>query len=80
MPATSNQPSLFDDPPMPEPYRCDYECGVLDEGGAKPKSKCTFRGSAVWTNCRECGHCLWDGWWQRGTCDGLSIDDGGEEE
>lgn len=52
MPATSSQPSLFDDPPMPEPYRCDYECG----------------------------HCLWDGWWQRGTCDGLSIDDGGEEE
>ena len=39
-----------------------------------------FRGVLIWTNCRECGHCLWEGWHLRGVSKGLVMDEGGEDE
>lgn len=68
---------LFGDQPMPTPGRCQFELHLL-EHGQKQKSACGFRGAAVWTNCREVGKCLWDGWHQKGTSDGLTM--GGEDD
>ena len=39
-----------------------------------------FRGILIWTNCRECGHCVWEGWHLRGMSKGLVMDEGGEDE
>lgn len=71
---------LFGEQPMPTPGQCQFELHLL-EHGEKPKSACGFRGTTVWTNCREVGKCLWDGWHQQGTSDGLTTggdDDGGD--
>lgn len=73
--------SLFDEQPLPEPFACEFEVGAINVGGGKPKSKCSFRGAIIWTNCRECGHCVWDGWHQQGSADGLAScedDEGGD--
>lgn len=74
-----DQPSLFDEPPMPEPGVCEYERGVFAATESKPKSRCMFRGVLIWTNCRECGRCVWEGWHLRGASKGLVIDEGGDE-
>lgn len=82
MKPTSDQLSLFDEllaTPMPTPGSCEFERHLFLYG-EKPKSLCGFRGSGVWVNCRDIGHCVWDGWDQRGTSDGLTTDDGGDEE
>nr|DAM79909.1 MAG TPA: hypothetical protein [Caudoviricetes sp.] len=68
---------LFDEPPLPTPDACPFELYLLDYG-QKLKSKCGFRGSVIWTNCRDAGHCLWDGWHQQGTSNGLTT--GGEDD
>ena len=75
----SDQLSLFEEPPMPEPDACEYERRIISYG-AKPKSLCVFRGVPIWTNCRECGHCVWEGWHLCGVSKGLSMDEGGEDE
>lgn len=68
---------LFDEPPLPTPGECPFERYLL-ECGQKLKSKCGFRGTIIWTNCRDVGRCLWDGWHQQGTSDGLTM--GGEDD
>lgn len=42
---------------MPSPYipgECVHEVGRL-----KDKSECDLQGRKCWTNCRECGECVW---------------------
>lgn len=51
----------FGEPPMPHPDACEFEAGRWNG-----KTRCVFRGREIWTNCREVGHCVWDGWHQRG--------------
>lgn len=66
---------LFDDvpeKPMPTPGCCQFERSHILVG-EKPKSRCGFRGTEVWTNCRECRRCVWDGWQQQGALDGLKM-------
>lgn len=61
----------FSEPPMPQTGSCEFERKTF--GG---KSCCLFRGREVWTNCRERGHCIWDGWHQHGKpCDECDEDD-----
>lgn len=79
MSSACDQPSLFDEPPMPEPCACEFERGVFAATESKPKSRCMFRGVLIWTNCRECGHCVWEGWHLCGVSRGLVIDEGGDE-
>jgi len=76
----SDQLSLFDEPPMPEPGACGFERGIFAATDSKPKSKCMFRGVLIYTNCRECGHCVWEGWHLHGVSKGLVTDEGGDEE
>lgn len=38
----------------PEPEGCPHEAGRYGL-----KTECTFSGHAVWTNCREVGHCVY---------------------
>ena len=54
-------PLDFGEPPMPDPEACDFERKRWSS-----KTCCTFVGRDVYTNCREVGHCIWDGWHQRG--------------
>ena len=63
-----------------EAWACEYENGFFNATGNKPKSRCMFRGVLIWTNCRECGHCLWEGWHLRGVSKGLVMDEGGKDE
>jgi hypothetical protein len=49
----------FGEPPMPAPEACGYELKRW-----RGKTLCAFRGHEIWTNCREVGHCVWDGWHQ----------------
>lgn len=75
------QEALFDleEPEMPRPGCCEFEA-VTVALGSQLKSRCLFRGRPVYTNCREVGHCVWDGWYQRCTCDSVvRLDEGGED-
>lgn len=45
----------------PDPEECDFGRKRLAS-----KTCCTFAGRDVWTNCREVGHCIWDGWRKQG--------------
>lgn len=80
MSSSCDQLSLFEESPMPEPGACEYERGVFAATESKPKSRCVFRGVLIWTNCRECGHCVWEGLHLRGVSSGLAVDDGGGED
>ena len=80
MSSSCDQLSLFEEPPLPDPGACEYENGFFNATGNKPKSRCMFRGVLIWTNCRECGHCVWEGWHLRGMSKGLVMDEGGEDE
>lgn len=62
----------FGEPPMPQPGSCEFERKTF--GG---KSCCLFRGREVWTNCRERGHCMWDGWHQQGAPEAFCGDEDG---
>lgn len=63
---TNEQLSLFEEPSLPTPNGCSFEAYLLELGEGM-KSKCIFRGSEVWTNCREVGHCIWSGWHEHDT-------------
>ena len=58
---------------MPDPEACEFERMRL-----RSKTCCMFAGRDVWTNCREVGHCVWDGWHQRG--DTAAVDGADEED
>lgn len=62
----------FSEPPMPQTGSCEFERKTF--GG---KSCCLFRGREVWTNCRERGHCIWDGWHQQGAPDVICDEEDG---
>lgn len=62
----------FREPPMPQPGACEFE-----ESTYKTKSRCVFHGHLVFTNCREVGHCVWDGWHQQGAPDVIRADEDG---
>lgn len=70
--AQETLPLDFGEPPMPDPEACEFEsirhCG---------KTCCTFVGRDVWTNCREVGHCVWDGWHQQGAPDVICDEEDG---
>lgn len=52
MKACEGQLSLF----ACVPGACRHEVGRH-----KDKSKCMLKGGVVYTNCREAGHCVWEG-------------------
>lgn len=64
----------FGEPPMPTPGACEFELKTLNL-----KSCCLFRGRQIWTNCRERGRCIWDGWHQFGQPD-AECDEGESKE
>ena len=64
--AQETLPLDFGEPPMPYPEDCEFESGRWNG-----KIVCTFRGRDVWTNCREVGECVWDGWHQYGAADAI---------
>lgn len=65
-------PLDFGEPPMPQPGACEFE-----ESTYKTKSRCVFCGHLVFTNCREVGHCVWDGWHQQGAPDVICDEEDG---
>lgn len=79
MQPSSDQMSLFEEPPLPRPGACEFEARCISVG-AKPKSECVFVGTVIWTNCREWERCIWDGWWQRGSRVGSQDASGGGDE
>lgn len=62
----------FGEPPIPTPGACEFERKTFSA-----KSCCLFRGREIWTNCRECGHCIWDGWHQHGAPDVICDEEDG---
>ncbi len=62
----------FGGSPMPEPESCAFERSRLSG-----KTLCAFRGHEIWTNCREAGHCIWDGWHQQGAPDAICDEEDG---
>lgn len=62
----------FREPPMPTPGECEFERKTFNT-----KSCCLFRGREIWTNCREVGHCVWDGWHQQGAPDVICDEEDG---
>lgn len=75
MTRNSGQPTLaldFGEQPMPDPESCDF-----DAKRWRGKTCCMFRGHEVWTNCREIGHCVWDGWHQQGAPDVICDEEDG---
>lgn len=56
----------FGEPPMPDPDSCRFE-----RSRWQGKTCCMFRGQEIWTNCREIGRCIWDGWHQQGAPDAI---------
>lgn len=65
-------PLDFGEPPMPDPEACEFESMRY-----RGKTCCTFVGRDVWTNCREVGHCVWDGWHQQGAPDVICDEEDG---
>ena len=65
-------PLDFCEPPMPDPEACEFE-----RSRWKGKTCCMFRGSEIWTNCREFGRCVWDGWHQQGASDAIYGEEDG---
>ena len=53
MKACEGQLSLFGDN---VPGACAHESGTYES-----KSKCELKGRLIYTNCREVGHCIWEG-------------------
>lgn len=58
--------------PMPDPESCAFGRSRLSG-----KTLCAFRGHETWTNCREAGHCVWDGWHQQGAPDVIYDEEDG---
>lgn len=75
MPSQETLELDFGDPPMPDPESCSYE-----RKRWHGKTLCSFRGREIWTNCREWGKCVWKGWWQLGSSDGLPEPADGEQD
>lgn len=57
---------------MPDPESYDF-----DAKRWRGKTCCVFRGHEVWTNCREIGRCVWDGWHQQGAPEAFCGDEDG---
>ena len=70
--AQETLPLDFGEPPMPDPEACEFESMRY-----RGKTCCTFVGRDVWTNCREVGHCVWDGWHQQGALDVICDEEDG---